>query len=119
MKIKLDENLPQALCEVLSHFGHDVDTVQLEGLGGCDDDTVWAASQEARRFLITQDMDFSDLRTFIFGKHCGLMLLRLHEPSRRLLIQRVASVFETEDANAWSGSFVVVTDHKVRVRRAG
>jgi hypothetical protein len=34
MRIKLDENLPTSLVEALIQLGHDVDSVQQEGLQG-------------------------------------------------------------------------------------
>ena len=37
MKIKLDENLPTGLVDVLSALGHEVDTVPDEGMAGQDD----------------------------------------------------------------------------------
>ncbi len=56
MKIKLDENLPARLIGGLVKLGHDVDSVPLEALSGQPDVKVWEASQEAQRFLITQDL---------------------------------------------------------------
>ena len=64
MKIKLDENLPVGLRPVLEKLGHNVDTVVSEGLSGHGDDDIWAASQQSGRFLVTQDLDFSDIRRF-------------------------------------------------------
>ena len=52
MKIKLDENMPVTLAEVLTAAGHDVDTVPQEQLAGYPDPEVWFATQEAGRFLI-------------------------------------------------------------------
>ena len=37
MKIKLDENLPFRLVEILSQLGHETDTISQEGLKGCND----------------------------------------------------------------------------------
>ena len=37
MKIKLDENLPRSAKPVLAAAGHDVDSVEDEGLAGADD----------------------------------------------------------------------------------
>ena len=54
MQIKLDENLPHELADMLSALGHDVDTVRDEGFAGHDDATVWQAAQQARRFFLTQ-----------------------------------------------------------------
>lgn len=119
MNIKLDENLPRALVRVLSRHGHDVDTVSDEGLTGKDDALVWRKAQQAGRFLITQDLDFSDIRRFRPGTHHGLLLVRLREPGRLALTARLRSLFATEKTDDWSGCFIVLTDHKLRIRRPG
>lgn len=73
MTIKLDENLPERLVGALTGLGHDVDTVRAEHLSGRDDGDVWSAAQAAGRFLITQDLDFSDVRRYAPGTHLGLL----------------------------------------------
>jgi len=119
VRIKLDENLPDRLVEALTELGHDVDTVVLEGLEGRDDADVWQAAQEAKRFLITQDLDFSDARLFAPGTHQGLPLVRLSTPGRNMLVAKVRSLFASEDTAQWTGCLVVATDRKLRVRRPG
>jgi predicted nuclease of predicted toxin-antitoxin system len=64
MRIKLDENLPQRLAAILAQLGHDTSTAIDEGLTGCTDREIWEAAQQETRFLITQDLDFSDTRQF-------------------------------------------------------
>ena len=118
MRIKLDENLPVALVADLEALGHEVDTVPREDLAGRADPAVWQATQEAGRFLITQDLDFSDVRRFAPGTHHGLLLIRLARPGRRALRARVRRLFESERVADWGGCFVVATDRKVRVRRS-
>lgn len=115
MRLKLDENLPESLLATLQTFGHDVDNVRSEGLTGRDDFAVWQAAQEAGRFLITQDLDFSDIRKFSPGTHYGLMLVRLRAPGRRALADGIAALFRGENAEAWTRCFVLLTDHKLRV----
>ena len=80
MKVKLDENIPVRLAGELTNLGHDVDTVASEGLKGRPDGDVWSASRREERFLISQDLDFSDVRQFKPGTHPGLLLVRLREP---------------------------------------
>ena len=118
MKIKLDENLPDEIKGILVSLGHDVDTVNDESLAGSIDEAVWAAAQNEGRFLVTQDLDFSDIRKFVPGTHAGILLIRLNEPSRRLLIEKVRSAFEEEDTNGWTGVFAVLAKHKLRVIRS-
>jgi predicted nuclease of predicted toxin-antitoxin system len=117
LKIKLDENLPERLISELIRFGHDVDTVRAEHLAGQADEQVWQAAQSADRFLITQDLDFSDMRLYTPGTHAGLLLVRLARPGRDALVERVTALFATERVDQWQGCLVVATDHKVRIKR--
>ena len=117
MKLKLDENLPESLLHELTAIGEDMDTVRLEGLAGASDPNVWRAAQSSGRLLITQDLDFSDVRQFAPGTHHGLMLVRLRVPGRRALAARIAEVFRLEDSASWARCLVLLTDHKLRVRR--
>ncbi len=115
MKIKLDENLPNQLAALLHELGHDVHTTYEEGLNGCADQDIWDASQNESRFLLTQDLDFSDLRKFVPGSHSGILLVRLHFPSRQNLVEQIGKVFLTEPLSDWGECFVVMTDLKIRV----
>jgi uncharacterized protein with PIN domain len=117
MNLKLDENLPEQLAVALRRLGHDVHTVPDENLAGHPDDAIWTAVQSEQRFLITQDLDFSDLNRFRPGTHGGLLLVRLHSPGRLALTARIAAIFTTEPVESWFGCFVVLSDHKLRVRR--
>jgi hypothetical protein len=113
VNFKLDENVPERLVSVLSNFGHDVDTVRAEQLAGRDDADIWSAAQSAGRFLITQDLDFSDLRRYTPGTHAGLLVVRLSRPGRGALLERVSLLFATELVDEWRGCLVVATDRKV------
>lgn len=115
MKLQLDENLPRELAELLR--GHDVHTVPAEALTGRGDPAVFAAAVREGRLLLTQDLDFSDVRQFRPGTHPGIVLVRLRDPSRRRLIDRITQVFAAENVERWARCFVVVSDRKLRVRR--
>jgi predicted nuclease of predicted toxin-antitoxin system len=115
MKLKLDENLPEALLAELATLNHDADNVRQEGLAGRDDPDVWRAAQAEARFLITQDLDFSDVRKFQPGTHHGLLLVRLPEAGRLALTPRIVDIFRREDVESWAGCFAVLSEHKLRV----
>ena len=117
MRIKLDENLPESLLASLASQGHDVDNVRMEGLNGRPDPDVWQSAQASQRSLITQDMDFSNMKKFTPGTHHGLLLLRLRLPGRIALARRVLDIFQSEDVTSWARCFVLVTDWKIRVHR--
>lgn len=115
MKIKLDENLPARLSGILAARGHDVHTVPEENLSGRPDADIWRATCEEGRFLITQDLDFSDARRYAPGTHAGLLLLRLREPGAQALVEAVASI--ADEIATWQACFVVQTENKIRVKR--
>jgi predicted nuclease of predicted toxin-antitoxin system len=115
MKIKLDENLPTSLAASLGSLGHDVHTTQAEGLAGRPDDEVWRAAQRESRFLISQDLDYSDVRRFSLGAHHSILLVRLHSPGPRDLVDRVSEIFHAENVSDWAGCFVVATERKIRL----
>jgi len=117
MKLKLDENLPARLVADLESLGHDVDTVSAEGLGGRPDSDVWTLVQTERRFLVTQDMDFSDTRRYAPGSHAGLLIVRLVRPGREALRAAVHRAFRARGEDDWTGCFVVVSENKLRVLR--
>ena len=117
MKIKLDENIPASVQGVIAAHGHDVDTVLSEGIAGQDDDVVWQHASEAGRFLITQDLDFSDIRRFAPGTHHGILLIRLRDPGIHALKARIAGLLQAENVATWQACLVVATDTKLRIRR--
>jgi len=86
MNIKLDENMPAGLAPILSGLGHNVETVVQEGMEGWTDPDIWERVQQETRFLITQDLDFSDVRRFAPGTHQGILLV-LSELTRKGLIK--------------------------------
>ena len=117
MRIKLDENIAASAAVRLIALGHDVHTVIEEQLGGHADAHVWTAAQSEERFLITQDLDFSDRRRFAPGSHAGVLLIRLPDAEQWRISDYLAAWFSTPDANTWERCFVVATPNKVRVRR--
>jgi len=106
MKIKLDENLPRQLAGILGSLGHNVETVIQEGLAGRPDPAIWERTQQEGRFLITQDLDFSDINRFSPGNHHGLLLIRLRSPGRLALASKIRKLFETENVSDWQKCFV-------------
>lgn len=117
MKLKLDENLPGSAALRLAALDFDVDTVLDESLGGQSDDNVWVAAQREQRFLVTQDLDFSDARRFVPGTHAGLPIVRLPDSEQWRVADHLVAWFSAPEARDWAGCLVVATPHKVRVSR--
>jgi hypothetical protein len=108
---------PTASSLFLTRLGHNVDTVRTEQLTARAGPDVWSAPQAAQRFLITQDLDFSDVRRYRPGTHAGLLLVRLSRPGRNALFERISTAFQTERVDESTGCLVVATEQKIRIRR--
>lgn len=117
MKVKLDENLPATLAPRLAALGFDVDTVLDEGLRGHSDADVWNAAQAEGRFLVTQDLDFSDARRYAPGTHHGVLLVRLPDEEQWRASDHIVAWFADPTAVSWTGCLVVASPRKVRVIR--
>jgi len=117
VKLKLDGNLPVTAAPRLAALGFDTDTVHDEALTGRPDDDVWAAAQKVGRFLITQDLDFSDARKFAPGTHHGLLVVRLPDTEQWRVGDYLVGWFSLPDAATWGGTVVVGTPAKLRVLR--
>ena len=114
MNIKLDENLPLQLAINLRKLGHDVHTVHSEGLTGHKDREIWEAAASEGRFLITQDLDFADIRRYPPDAQSGVLILRLSNPSRKNLIAFVEHLLRTESVADWKSCVLIATERKTR-----
>ena len=81
MRFKLDENLPLQLKGLFTESGHDTVTVLDEGMGGATDSDVASLCLMEDRVLVTQDIDFADIRMYPPGEYPGIVVFRL--PARR------------------------------------
>ncbi len=64
MRFKLDENLGSRCLGLLREAGHDVETVDSEGLSGADDRKIYDVCGVEQRCLLTLDLDFADVLRF-------------------------------------------------------
>ena len=71
----------------LRQAGYDTDRVTDEGLSGATDEQVWQEVLKEKRFFITLDLDFSDIRQFPPGSHPGIFLLRPNSRGRLAVLK--------------------------------
>ena len=90
MRVKLDENLPAQLKSLFTESGHDADTVIGEGLGGAEDMDVATPCIGEERVLVTQDLDFADIRTYPPAEYFGIVVFRLSTAARDAILQVVS-----------------------------
>lgn len=63
--VKLDENMPDAVADVLRSAGHDVALARDEDLAGSDDARLLEAAVTEGRVLMTLDLDFADFGSVV------------------------------------------------------
>jgi predicted nuclease of predicted toxin-antitoxin system len=115
---KLDEDLPESLAAEVAAFGYDVATVRGHGWGGMKDPQLWPMVQAERRFFVTADREFADLRKFPPGTHAGVPLLR---PSRESIVEfkrLLVGVTKAHRPETLVGRVAVATDYGLRIRRS-
>jgi predicted nuclease of predicted toxin-antitoxin system len=69
MRIKVDEDLPKAVTQILRETNYDAASVFEQGMGGWQDEAIWNAVQDEQRLLITADKGFADARKHPPGTH--------------------------------------------------
>ena len=117
MKIKLDENLPIDLVELLKTHNHDVATVYTEGLAGSSDNIIFEEAQKENRVIFTLDKDFSDIRKNVPGKNVGIIIFRLANEGKESIMRYVTKLLANYDLDEFLNALVIASDHKIRVRR--
>ncbi len=118
MRVKLDENMPAALAELLRSEGHETSTVSEEGLSGADDPNVLDAAAFEDRLLMTFDTDFADIRTYPPGSHAGIVVFRLSDQRWSVLQEPARSLLDLGVLERLHGGLAIVDETRVRTRRA-
>ena len=116
-RVKVDEDLPQAVADLFAARGYDVATVVGQDWQGLPDASIWRRIQTEERWLVTADKGFADLRSYAPGSHAGIILLRPQEESRRAYVELVEAALDRIELDRYGGAIVVVTHRGLRIRR--
>jgi len=117
VRIKVDEDLPEDVTTLLRSGSYDATSIREQGMGGWKDPKIWAKIQTERRFLITADKGFADIRSHPPGEHEGVLLLRPDEDGLRPLIELVEQVLSSIDLSTLAHCVAVATPRGLRVRQ--
>ncbi len=115
--VKVDEDLPRAVAQMLRDAGYDVVSVIEQGMGGWKDPELWKAVQSENRFFITADKGFADIRLYPPGTHRGILLLRPDEDGIHPVVQLIESVLAAYALEDLVGTAAVANPRGIRIRR--
>ena len=107
MKILVDENVPKTTVSELKHRGHDVLDLRGTSKEGLPDSEIWEIANKESRLLITTDKGFAQYRR---SGHPGVLIIRLREPNRRRIHQRILQAIDRLPEADWPGKIVIMRD---------
>src|SRR4051794_19768579 len=118
MHIKVDEDLPLDVADVLRARGYESSTVREQALGGTKDPVLWRTVQQHGQFLVTADKGFGDLRKYPPGSHGGVLVLRPAEDGIQPLLDLMYQVLSTvPNLRMLEGLLAVASHQGLRIRR--
>lgn len=107
MRILVDENIPLMTVQELRRLGHDVLDIRGTAEEGAPDDELWSNAQREHRLLVTTDAGFADLR---HEDHHGILIIRLRQPNRQKIHERVMQGLGQFAETEWPGLLVTMRD---------
>ncbi len=116
MRVKLDENMPGALIDVLCSAGHDVTTAHEENLSGVEDPIVLRTAAQEARLLMTFDVGFGDIRSYPLGSHAGIVVFRLKDQRWAVLKEPALRLISSGIIGRLQGGLAVVDENRIRIK---
>jgi len=116
---KIDENLHEEVAELLRQYGHDAIGVYDQQLQGHADEEVAELCRREGRVVVTQDLDFGNIIAFPPENYPGIIVLRLHDPSRPSVITAMKRLLPLLTSESLTGCLWTVDDAGVRIRPGG
>ena len=107
MKIFVDEHIPVMTVRALAFMGHEIRDIRGTPDEGIQDDALWEMVQREKRLLITTDKGFTQYRT---SAHYGILIVRLRQPNRHKIHQRIMQAVRQVAETDWPGSLVIMRD---------
>jgi predicted nuclease of predicted toxin-antitoxin system len=116
MKFKLDENLPLEIADAFQDAGHEIDSVQSEGLTGASDLKILYHVQIENQILLTMDKGIADIRLFPPSQYPGIVLFRPATSGRGEVLRFVQQALPDLLSTDMTGRLVVISPRGIRSR---
>jgi predicted nuclease of predicted toxin-antitoxin system len=110
VRVLVDENIPALTVRALREMGHDVRDVRGTAGEGMSDEELWGLAQRERRLLITTDKGLASRR---YESHAGLLVVRLRQPNRARIHERVLWAIARFEPAEWPDRLIVLRDMAV------
>lgn len=118
MKLLLDQNIRLETLEFLRDMKIDAISTREIKLERADDDEIVNVAKKLDRVILTFNFHFSDIRYFRPGTNPGIILLRIEPQTVEAVHPILRHLFSTLKSSELKHALTVVTNTKIRVRKA-
>lgn len=116
MKFLIDENIFPAITSHLRNLGHDVKSLQAEGLFRITDDKIIQIAKDENRTVITFDRHFGNVMKYPPADTAGIIHIRIHPPIIKDIITALDTLFKKYTSSSFHGKLIVLSKSGYRVR---
>ena len=110
MKFFLDENFPKLIVQILEDRGHQVFDIRSSKFEGSNDTDIFKMAQERGAIFVTTDKDFYHTIPYLFEKHHGIIVVALHQPNRKSLIEKLLFAIDYIDLSKLKSKALLLRD---------
>jgi len=107
VNILVDENIPRMSVCTLKDKGYDVKDIRGTAEEGIADKDIWKIVCDEARLLIATDKGFAQYK---YEKHPGIIIIRLRQPNRIRIHQRILQGLDQFSTQEWRGKILVMRD---------
>ncbi|MCC7201432.1 MAG: DUF5615 family PIN-like protein [Nitrospirae bacterium] len=116
MKFLADENIFPKITAHLRDKGHDVKSLQEEGIFKSIDDEVMRMAKEEDRTVITFDKHFGNILKYPPGKTSGIIHIRIHPPLLEYILPSLDLLLNQYKSPSFSGKLIILERNGYRIR---
>jgi len=110
MRFFLDENFPKAARALLSREGHESVDIRGTEKEGSDDNDLFLMAQDVHAVLLTTDKDFFHTIPHLYPRHCGVVVIALHQPDRESILTKLSWLLTHLTAEQIEGRVFLLRD---------
>jgi predicted nuclease of predicted toxin-antitoxin system len=119
MNAVIDEDLPRSFAKTFSQTGFTPLDIRDHNLRGASDERIYSFAQKKNAILFSADLGFSNILRFPPGTHHGICILRYpNEMPTSEVNQSVKALLEKLTQNDYTGSLIILSPGKLRLRRS-
>ena len=117
MNFILDENFPRSALALLAGHGRVGHGILEFSSKGADDADIFQVAQREKAVFLTTDKDFFHTVPLLVKDHAGVVVIALHQPNRRKLLDRLQWALRWMQQGDIRSRVLLVTDHRHLISR--